>query len=80
MIEGAFGNPSLADNAALESENPGLAFAQRAHHPEALDRGVGRLRRLETAHRRISSLSLPWSASTILLRYFTYLCLVSPWM
>ena len=40
----------LADNAALEGEHPGLALAQRAHHLEALDRGVGRLQRLEPAH------------------------------
>ena len=35
---------------ALEGEHPGLTLAQRAHHLEALDRGVGRLHRLEPAH------------------------------
>ena len=48
--EGALDDPSLADNATLEGEHLGLAFAQRAHHLETLDRGVGRLQRLDSAH------------------------------
>ena len=32
------------------AKNPGLVFAQCAHHLKALDRGVRRLQRLEPAH------------------------------
>jgi hypothetical protein len=55
-----------------------LALAERTHHFDALDRRVGRVHRLETAHRPNPPLvSLPWSASTILFRYLTCRCCVS---
>ena len=41
--EGALDDPRLADDTALDGEHRGLALAQRPHHLEALDRGVGRL-------------------------------------
>ena len=76
--EGALDDPGLADNAALEGEHPGLALAQRAHHLEALDRGVGRLQRLEPAHGPDQQLELAVvGLDKTLLRYFTCLCLVS---
>ena len=48
--EGTLDDPRLADDAALEGESPSLTLAQRPHDLEALDRGVGRLQRLESAH------------------------------
>jgi hypothetical protein len=41
----------LATDVAGEVEDRRLALAERTHHLEALDRCVGRLHRLETAHR-----------------------------
>ena len=46
----SYAEGTLADDAALEGESPSLTLAQRAHDPEALNRGVGRLQRLEAAH------------------------------
>ena len=69
--EGGLDNPSLADNAAPEGEQFGLTLAQRAHHLEALDRGVGVFIVLSPRTGRMSCLSLPWSISMTLLRYFT---------
>ena len=43
--EGTLNDSGFTDDAALESEYRSLALAQRAHHLEALDRGVGRPRR-----------------------------------
>ena len=48
--EGTLDDLRLADDAALEGESPSLTLAQRPHDLEALDRGVGRLQRLESAH------------------------------
>ena len=74
--EGTLDDPRRADDAALGGEYRGLVLAQRSHHVEALDRGVGRRPRPATRARgRINCLSLPWSTSMTLLRYFSCLCL-----
>ena len=49
--EGALNELRFADDAAFESERPSLALAPCPHHLEALDPGVGRLQRLESAYR-----------------------------
>ena len=49
--EGALDQACLANDVARGVEDRRLTLAERMHHFEALDRRVGRLDRLETAHR-----------------------------
>ena len=56
--EGALDELGLADDAAFEGERPSLTLAQRPHHLETLDGGVGRLQRLESADRPDQQLEL----------------------
>ena len=49
--ESALDQARLATDVAREVEDCRLTFAEGTHHLETLDRRVGRLHRLETAHR-----------------------------
>src|SRR3984957_14243639 len=56
--EGALDQAYLAADIAREVERSGLAFAQRTHDLEALDRGIGRLQSLEATDRADQLLQL----------------------
>jgi hypothetical protein len=49
--EGALDNAGFAADVARDVEGSRLPFSERAHHLEALDRGVGRPQRLEAPDR-----------------------------